>query len=84
MKINVDEEILIAAFRYALGRQTYIVGIVVENILDNWDLISDNFKLLLKKEIIQFDKDFGLAKIDLFEWNKILNAKINHRVEKNA
>ena len=50
-KLEVSELTLVASFRYALGRETYIVPEVVENILKNWILLSSKFKTKIKEEI---------------------------------
>ena len=50
-KYIVNEDVLLSAFRYALGRQTYIVNFIVKNILNNWNDISDKLKNLMKREI---------------------------------
>ena len=68
-----DELILICAFRYALGRQSYIVGCVVDDIISNWQKLSDHTKKLIRSEIkdaIQ-QKSIGME-MDLKEWERIL------------
>lgn len=49
---SVDMQLLyIAAFRYALGRRTYIVPVVAANIRNAIDLLTDNTKALIVREI---------------------------------
>ena len=66
-----DEEILIYAFRYCLGRMSYAVSICVDNILDNWDNLTPAAKDLIYKEIKDCN-DLGMD-IDAEEWNKIID-----------
>jgi hypothetical protein len=40
-KIEVEQTILLCAFRYALGRQTYIPMVIYDNIRENIDKLSD-------------------------------------------
>lgn len=48
----VDTQLLyIAAFRYALGRRTYVVPVVAANIRNAIDLLTDNTKALIVREI---------------------------------
>lgn len=77
MEFIDNETILICAFRYALGRKTYIVSHVVEDIINNWDQLSDFFKEKVKKEIREHKEMFGNLgdDCDEEEWNKILNKE---------
>jgi len=69
----VDESILFYAFRYALGRKTYAVQDVVENILNNWDNITTHTKTFMKKEIEEaIHEDRAGMSIDIVSWEKIL------------
>ena len=71
--IKVSELTLFASFRYALGRQTYIVSEVVENILANWQILSQNTKDKMKAEIKETIKNNNIGHdIDKQSWNKII------------
>ena len=71
--LEVSELTLVASFRYALGRQTYIVSEVVENILKNWASLSLKFKTKIKEEIREAIKDNNAGStIDIQQWNMIL------------
>lgn len=49
---SVDTQLLyIAAFRYALGRRTYVVPVVAANIRNAANLLTDNTKALIVREI---------------------------------
>jgi len=72
--MNISNDTILAAFRYALGRQTYIVSSVVEDILKNWDNIDNNLKNLIKKEIEEaIEQNRAGMECDIKEWKKILN-----------
>jgi ribosome biogenesis SPOUT family RNA methylase Rps3 len=46
-----DRDILCYAFRYALGRRSYAVGIVIDELRRNWDDLTPFDRKLIKKEI---------------------------------
>ncbi len=74
--MRVSELTLIASFRYALGRKTYIVAEVVENILKNWDMLSSKAKNKIQEEIKEAIKDDNAgSQIDIEQWNMILNKR---------
>ena len=75
--ITLDDRITLrCAFRYALGRKTYVVSSVVDTILDNWKSLPDIEKEAYKKEIRNHEREWGDLgdKCDKEEWNKILEA----------
>lgn len=74
-KISNFELTLGCAFRYALGRRTYVVSHVVGEILNNWEELSKSFKERTVKEIIEYKKDNGDLghSCDEVEWMKIVN-----------
>ncbi len=70
--IKVSELTLLASFRYALGRRTYIVSEVIDNILLNWDNLSEKLKLNVKEEIQEAIKNNNFGdQLDLQRWSKI-------------
>lgn len=75
---DVDKEImLICAFRYALGRRTYIVRSVAQIIKNNWKNLPTERKQFFKDEIREAieRKDIGDPFIDKPVWNEILRLK---------
>lgn len=46
-----DRDILIYAFRYALGRRSYAVGIVIGELKRNWKDFPEHDRELVKREI---------------------------------
>lgn len=80
IKLEDPESILSCAFRYALGRRTYIVSTVVSEILNNWEQINPHVLERFKKEILEHKevyKEIGMA-CDEQEWMSIVNKPIIH------
>lgn len=76
-KLKLDESILFMAFRYALGRATYVVSEVVETIIEQWNFLSNQFKELVIKEIKQeLSSNDTMMGMDVREWTKILNLPV--------
>ena len=74
----VSENILFFAFRYALGRQTYAVSIVVDEIIEHWDSLEQNTKIQMHKEIREAINDHAAGwGCDVTEWRRILQLEID-------
>jgi len=70
--------VLIAAFRYALGRMTYMSSAIVEEIVANWDKISDSDKILYIREINEaIEMGHAGMQCDIQSWKRVIlmNAK---------
>ena len=50
-EFTVSESIIMWAFRYALGRKTYVVEEVANCLKENWEKIADHTKICIKEEI---------------------------------
>jgi len=74
---DVNQDILLfCAFRYALGRRTYVVGTLVSILKANWDHMSPLRRGMFKKEIREaIDRDMCGSKYDIEEWQRILNLE---------
>ena len=85
MDITAPDFVVLSAFRYALGRKTYIVRDTTVWLTENWYDISDGTRGLIKKELgAVFDADNELRKLksgyglplgmdmDRLEWAKVL------------
>jgi hypothetical protein len=91
-KINFDDNedlILICAFRYALGRRTYVVGTVADIIKRNWNKLRDSDKKLICKEILDHKKVFGNLgdSCDERDWMSIVdgyNLEKSNKIEGNG
>jgi len=71
--MELHEDILFLAFRYAITRSTYVVSEVVDVLMRKWDLLSERNKSLIIKEIQQaIDRNEIHSEIDKNEWKKIL------------
>jgi hypothetical protein len=75
-----DHTILICAFRYALGRRTYVVGVIVEEIHRLWNSLSENDCELIVREILEHKKKFGNLghECDEKEWMSVVDR---HKAE---
>lgn len=74
MKTNkFDSLIAMCAFRYCLGRMTYTVSHCVQYLIDNWELLEQNDKNLITKEIREAirTKSAGME-TDVIEWSRLL------------
>ena len=75
-ELEVSELTLLASFRYALGRQSYIVSEVVENVLKNWIYLSKKFKAKIKEEIEEAVKNNNAGSYtDVEQWSRILKQQ---------
>jgi len=70
INLKEPEFVLICAFRYALGRRSYAVGMIVDEIMSNWDELGDSIKKLIQDEIKDADS-LGME-CDKEQWNRIL------------
>ncbi|MHA1585653.1 MAG: hypothetical protein ACTSWL_10390 [Promethearchaeota archaeon] len=69
-----NEFVLLALFRYALHRHSYVVGIAIENLEINWGSLRKSLKGQIKHDIIehkQFCKD--LDQRYKKQWNIVLD-----------
>jgi hypothetical protein len=71
---ELQEAVLISAFRYALGRQTYVVSEITQSIRYAWERLDKNCRTLIKREIRQAQARDGLGNpsIDAPDWLAIL------------
>jgi hypothetical protein len=76
-KIKDKELLIMMAFRYALGRRTYVVSYIVGIILDNWDQFDDSRKKQFKSEILEHERLYDNLghDCDKQQWYKIVNKE---------
>ena len=70
------KELFIMAFRYCLGRSTYVVADMVSLIDRNWNSFSRDEKYMIRREIkraIKFDRA-GMD-MDVKSWQEILELE---------
>lgn len=81
MKSKIETEadgdadiILVCAFRYALGRRTYVVDCVANEILRKWKYLRDSDKSLFVKEILEHKNVYGNLgmECDAKSWERII------------
>jgi len=71
--MNKDNMLLFCAFRYALGRQTYVVSLIVDEIIERWDSLDEVDRSQYKKEIKEaLDMARAGADMDEKQWKRIL------------
>ena len=77
LKFTDDRLNLFCAFRYALGRRTYVVSCVVDDIINNWNLLPEHDKNLFKKEIKEYEELYECLGMDCDkeQWYRILNKE---------
>lgn len=81
-----DDLMVTAAFRYCLGRQTYIVGECTAWLIRIWPTLSERARIIIQRELEQafYDASAGLgylplgADCDRKEWEKVRNLWANH------
>lgn len=74
---DVNQDILLfCAFRYALGRRTYVVGSLVDIMKANWEHMGKDRKAMFKKEIREaIVADRCGSEYDIKDWEKILDLE---------
>lgn len=69
--------LLTGCFRYALGRQSYVVSDVSEILIQEWPNISRHDKELFQREIrCALEHDLAGAQCDRTEWEKVLRLEL--------
>ena len=64
-----QDDLIICAFRYCMGRQTYVVSDMCRYLSENWEGIGTNAQNLIKKEIgCAVDRDMCGSMMDQNSW----------------
>jgi hypothetical protein len=86
-KSTTDQLMATAAFRYCLGRQSYIVGTCIEWIKDIWTQLDSNSQFVILRDTIEaLQRDKAGADIDKVGWHglaKWMWAKIEPDIDRN-
>lgn len=71
------EMMLLSAFRYSLGRTTYMSGVCVEWLTKYWDIMPYNYKEQIHRDITHAI-EVGMAghDCDIAEWKKLLKLEL--------
>ena len=73
LETYLEQFVVIAAFRYALGRRSYAVSLIADWLIKNWNEISINDQNLIRREIQEaLDRDHAGMEMDKEEWRKVL------------
>ena len=85
---NMDTDVLACAFRYALGRMTYVVSVVSEEIIKHWKELPESDKAKYYEEIeeARMNNHLGME-MDKEQWLKIRELYIQEqgkKTEKNG
>ncbi len=80
-KFNDPELVLLCAFRYALGRRTYVPRSIIEEIYKNWDNLDIVRKKQIQKEILDHERLFGTLgdSCDINAWHTLID-KIDEEI----
>ena len=79
---QLDKNItLMCAMRYALGRKTYVVGSVTNELIENWHHFKKGNQIGMVKEIRKAieEEDAGME-CDVKMWIAVINHSIKHSV----
>ena len=75
MKIETDDDrlILIAAFRYALGRCSYMPSVVAGVITQCWPSLTEHYQRLIAREIAAaIERGRAGMSCDVATWRRVL------------
>lgn len=78
MKIETDDDrvVLIAAFRYALGRTSYMPSVVAGAIRGCWNDLSAHDRKLIRSEIAEaIDRGHAGMNCDVNTWRGVLEME---------
>lgn len=68
-----QDDLILCAFRYCLGRATYIVWDMCRYLEENWNSIHPEFQKIIIKEIIDAERRDCLGwEQDKHEWLRLL------------
>ena len=73
--LEVEDNVVVCAVRYALGRSTYVTAEMQQVLTDNWSEISPGAKQVIRRDINRHraSSDLGDSLIDAPGWLAILN-----------
>lgn len=80
-----DDEIMICAFRYCLGRQTYVVSNCCRWLRERWDKLDPNTRAIIRADLLNAiyrDKEYRErnngensqhlgGEMDVFQWQDL-------------
>ena len=74
-QIEVDQHMLVSAVRYALLRQTYIVGWTIDEVIRTWQRLDHGVRLIILRDI---EDELGrvpnmMNEYDRTEWRRVID-----------
>lgn len=67
------KNLILYAFRYAIGRKSYAVGEVASYLVEHWDLLSKHLQELICEEIrVAIEKSLAGDMCDEAEWARVV------------
>lgn len=72
MRVTVDEFVLLAAVRYALGRHTYAVGLVIDEAKAAWRDLSDQGRGNITRDVREHVERGDDWPFDLDSWRGLV------------
>jgi len=70
-----DQCLLICAFRYCLGRCSYVVSDMADHLLNVWDTIVPFYQDLIKREIKNaIERNMAGTDMDVQTWQNLLDC----------
>lgn len=72
MRVEVDDIILNCAVRYALGRHSYIVGTVIDEVKSAWDALTPRAREVIERDIREHVTRGDDWELDLASWTAAL------------
>lgn len=72
-ELNINDDIvLFCAFRYALGRMTYVVGSVCDKLISEYHNLSESTRCQYAREIEEAEREDRLGmEVDKTDWLKV-------------
>jgi len=71
-----DRLVLICAFRYALGRMTYVPGVIAEEVKKQWLNLNSGDRELIKREVKEaIDHKAAGMDCDVRTWQQFLELR---------
>lgn len=72
-----EEELILCAFRYCLGRSTYFVFAITEHIVEKWDTISVRIRKAIVEETTEaIERGHAGDEVDCDLWKAVLEYAI--------
>lgn len=77
-----EEDIIFFAFRYALGRRTGAVTLLVEEIKARWQEFTPQTQEQMQHEINDYDRMYGSlgGECDIAAWQEVLDLEVGKRL----